>query len=197
MSKAKPWLIIRCTSGQEGKAERHLAQLGYPDAWHPTEKVRVSEAIYQRMLRASQKLPSWAQSRKPKRYKVKPIVTGYVFLPAPEVAIHEINDHEAPQLWMSVLCVNGAVYRLSDETMAQMRATPDRIKEMVDQAEAAKRYEWEIKRPVVGEEACVMEGPFRGTCGVVQSVMRGEVEIDIGALLGRVKCPEGIVERAV
>lgn len=196
MSEQKPWVIIRCTSGQEGKAERYLERLGYPHGWHPTERKRISEKIYQRMLAASKKLPSWAQSRTPKRYKVKPIVTGYVFLPAPEIAVHQINGHHTSNLWMEVLCVNGTPYRLSDETMSAMRDIPKQLRDLLDQAQAEQRAAWEAKRPIVGQEACVMGGPFQGNCGMVESAGDGTVKLDIGALLGSITVPAEMVERA-
>lgn len=193
-STYKPWHIIRCSSGQEGRAERYLERMGYPNGWHPTEKVRLSEAIYQRMVQAAKKLPAWAQSRKPSRYKVKTTVTGYVFLPADHVIVHQINGHH-PNVWMEVLCVNGEPYRMSDDQMAQMRETPDRVRDIVNAAEAAKLAAWEAMRPAVGAMGRIVRGSFEGNQGPVVSIGAGEVKIDIGAVAGHVTLPEQMVER--
>ena len=187
------WCIIRCTSGKEAIAEALLDRMGYPGGWHPVEKVRMSEAVYQRRLRAAKMLPGWAQIKTPKRYTIRPVVTGYVFLPAPSMQVHQINGNH-PSVWMGVLCVNGAPYRLTDTTMAKMRQTPERIKQLVDDARKAEQEAWEAKRPQVGGKAIVTAGMFEGNEGTVISV-GDDVELDVGAFLGYVKVPQSHVER--
>lgn len=187
------WFIIRCTSGQEGRAERYLERMGYPHGWHPERKVRLSEAVYQRLLQSWKKLDTAARSRKPDRYRKKPYVYGYVFLPAEEVAIYGINGHH-PRVWMEVLCVDGKPYRLKDSHMAAMKEVPDRVQTIVDEAERAARAAWEAKRPAIGKRAKIVSGIFEGQEGVVKAIAEGEVEIDIGALIGRVKVSETLLE---
>ena len=187
------WFIIKTTSGQECRAERYLERMGYSNGWHPVEEVRISERIYQR-LKASR------TGKPPPRYKTRPIVTGYVFLPSDDVDVHRINGHHTAQLWMDVLCVNGEPYRVSDATMSQMRSVPDRLQELLDEAQRAAQAEWEAKRPIVGCEARVIhDGLYQGLVGVVSDYWedRGEVKIDFPASIGRVSMRDTMVERVV
>ncbi|MEL7282121.1 MAG: transcription termination/antitermination NusG family protein [Pseudomonadota bacterium] len=189
------WFIIKVTSGQEGKAERFLERMGYPYGWHPTHKVRMSEAIYQRLLRANKQLPAWAQRKAPPRYKVKPVVTGYVFVPAEEISVHQVNGHHTSQLWMQVLCVNGSPYRVKDEVMAQMKLVPERVQDLLDEARRAEQAAWEAKRPRVGEMARVIDGPFIDHVGPVARMKDGMVLFEVRGLLSCVHIPEQMVER--
>lgn len=188
------WFIIRCTSGQEGKAERYLERMGYPHAWHPKQKRRLSEAVYQRLLRAAKKLPNWARSKPPSRHKVIPYVYGYVFLPTDDIEPHRINGHHSPQVWMEVLCVNGNPYRLRDEDMTRMRDIPDTLKALIDEAERKAYEEWQAKRPVIGGRAKVISGIFEGYEAVVTEIRAGEVVMDL-TTVGPVKLPETTVEK--
>lgn len=183
------WHIIRCTSGQEGRAERYLERMGYPHGWHPVRKVRLSEAVYKRLIRAWEKLGTKAASRKPERHRTQPFVHGYVFLPAETVSPFQINGHH-PGVWMEVLAVDGAPYRLTDTDMAKMKDVPDRVQEIVAEAERAARAAWEAKRPKVGLKARITAGVFAGSEGEVISITHGQAEIDIGMILGRVKVAE-------
>ena len=191
---AEHWYIIRCTSGQEGRAERYLERMGYPHGWHPTQKRRLSEAVYQRLMRAHSKLPSFAKSKKPSRYKIAPYVYGYVIVPAEDMEVHRVNGHH-PQVWMGVLCVNGSPYRLTDAQMAEMRSVPERVRQLLDEAEKAAREGWEAKRPVVGGKARVMQGSFQGASGTVEVIERGHVRFDDAGMFGRMRFPQEHVER--
>lgn len=188
------WRIIRCTSGQERRAERHLERMGYPHGWHPVEKIRIREAVYQRMVRAAKKLPSWT-GKKPERFKIRPFIHGYVFVPADDIDTHRIKGQHTPQLWMDVVCVDDKPYSLTNADMAAMKQVPERLKQMLDEIERKAREEWEAKRPQVGKTAKIVDGVFQGNDGKVTSVSPGYVEVDIGALIGRVKVPEQMVER--
>lgn len=188
------WRIVRCTSGQEGRAERYLERMGYPHGWHPIRKVRISEAVYQRLLSGWKRLGKKATSRKPDRYRKKPYVHGYVFIPAEKIEPYRINGHH-PGFWMEVLCVDGRPYELTDANMAQMKEVPDRVKELVEAAERAAHAAWLAKRPVVGGTAKITSGAFEGKSGQVVSINQGQVQIDVGALLGMIKVDETKVER--
>lgn len=181
------WHIIRCVSGQEGKAERYLERLGYPHGWHPTEKVRLSESVFQRMARA-------AKGKLPKRYRVKPFVTGYVFIPADAIDVDKIKRNVFGA-WLDPLIVNGAPYRVTESIMAEMKQVPDRVRELLDEAEQAKRAEWEAKRPVVGGKAKVIAGPFEGHVVDVVSISSGRLVCDVGGLPGGVMMREEMLER--
>lgn len=189
------WHIIRCTSGQEGRAERYLEQMGYPHGWHPTDKKRLSEAVYARLLRSWNNLPKFAKSNKPKRYTTVPYVYGYVFVPTDEIDVHRVNGHH-PRVWMGVLCVDGAPYRLTDAQMAEMKSVPARVKELLDEAERAEREAWEAKRPVPGQQGRVVQGPFEGVTADVDCVTaEGEVKFKGTGLLAALTIPQEHVER--
>lgn len=189
------WHIIRCTSGQEGRAERYLERLGYPHGWHPVEKVRLSEKIYQRMLQAAKSAGDLARGKKPKRYKVRPYVHGYVFLPTDEVNIDKIKRNHFGA-WMEVLVVNGAPYRLTDARMSGMKQVPDRVRELLDEAERAEREAWEAKRPVVGEPARVVSGHLEGRVARVASISEGRANLEASGLFSEFSIDEKKLERA-
>ena len=188
------WAIIRCKSGQEVRAERYLERMGYPDGWHPVEKVRTSPRAYQRALAA------WRQAmetrRKPQTHKTRPLVHGYVFAPIPKGGIDPARIKHSPfAIWMEVLCVNDAPYTVTSEAMAAMRQIPERLKEMIDVAE----YEAQQRRledmPVVGEMAIVADGPFQGRQGVVHLMDKNAAEIDLGLAIGCVSLPLASLQR--
>lgn len=189
------WHIIRCTSGQEGRAERYLERMGYPHGWHPTEKVRLSESVYQRICQAAKRTGMWVKGKPPKRYKVRPFVHGYVFLPSDTVDIDRIKRNPFGA-WMEVLVINDEPYRLTDAKMADMKQVPERVKALLDDAERKEREAWEAKRPVVGEAAKVLGGAFEGHIASVVSISNGEVTFDGVGPFGQVKVAEKLVERA-
>lgn len=185
------WYIVKCLSGHEGRAERFLERLGYPHGWHPTEKVRLPEKLYLRALeRFSRK-----GGPKPQRHRISPVVTGYVFVPADCIDWRAIKENPFGE-WMEVLTVAGAPYVISDEAMMKMRSIPDRLAEMVKSVEDARRKAWEAKRPIVGQEAMVVDGLFKGKKGPVEEIHGEMVRIDVGGYAGPIDIPQHYVERA-
>lgn len=191
------WYIVRCMSGQEGKAERILERLGYPYGWHPTESVRVSPRIYQRALSAwkvARGGKTGSKAEMPKKFRVKPLIHGYVLLPA--VAIDVIRIKNNPfSLWLEVLCVGDAPYTIPQKQMAQMRQMPDRLREVFEEAERIAEQARIEALPVIGQEAIVTAGALQGYKGQVAAMEGSRVEIDFGMRIGCVTVDVGSVQR--
>jgi len=172
-------------SGQEGKAEQYLERLGYPHGWHPTQKERLSESIYQRLCAAMRGTNAWSKGQRPKRYKIKPMVHGYVLLPASDIDPARIK-YSPFACWMEVLCIGETPYVIPPEQMAKMRQMPDRLREVFEEAERLAEEARRAVMPIVGQPAVVIHGPFQDQKGIVTSIESGRVEIDLGQTIGPV-----------
>lgn len=193
MSKAERWFIVRTMSGQEGKAERYLERLGYPNGWHPIEEKRIGQRLYDRLCRMAKA----AGREKPDRIRKAPYIHGYVFIPGKEIDPYKVRYSDLP-LWMDVLCsgMDMKPFSLSSDDMAAMRQFPDRIREMIEDAEAQARAAWEATRPIQGEKARVTGMPsFEGQIGVVERIHKGKVFIDFGQMVGTLSFDEMCVLR--
>lgn len=161
------WHIIEVTSTYESAACAILDWLGYPETFYPQRKV-----VNRPRRRATRPGP---------RYRYRAWVPGYVFLCAEHVACHIINGQHG-RVHMRVLSPGGVPYRLTDEDMARMADVPQRVQALVDEARAREAAERAARRPVEGEPARIISGPFAGATGVVEAISGGVVQVLVGAV---------------
>lgn len=182
------WYIIECTSTKEQAACDILERMGYDETFFPRRKMNVRPRG--KMARASRKGPVW---------EYRAWVYGYVFVcchPA-DIEPYKINTvHEhRDKIRLRVVAPGGVPYQITDEDMARMKDVPARVQNLIQDAKAKERAEWEAKRPVVGVRAIITGGSFSGQFGTVMDVTDGMVKIDLG--LVPVKVPEQMAERAL
>ncbi len=181
---AENWYIVRCLSGQEGRAERFLEKLGYPHGWHPTERVRAPSRGFQMALAAWRRMGG-NKASKPDRYTTKPVVTGYVLVPADNIDPARVK-HSPFNCWMEVVCVGDRPYAIPSAQMAAMRKLPSRLVETIEEAARLAEEDRKARLPVVGAEVEAIAGPFTGHKGYVAQIEGNSAEVEMGVIIGSV-----------
>lgn len=153
------WYILRVPPMGELPATAWLERKGIKGAWHPTNtKYRPSRTTRKR-------LPYEA-----------PIASGYLFVPFLQRPIwHEIKRQAVKRI-IGVVTECGQPLKVSDDVIAKMKQTPQRI-------EILRRQEIERRRIKPRDQVDVVDGPLAGWTIEVSRIDRG-IAYFVSPLLG-------------
>lgn len=158
------WYVVQCFSGREERAQDDMRRHGVEgELFAPYEKVQNT-------------------SKRGPQYRRVMLAPGYVFVdfgsddPLRLVDVCRMVTTEAiPGLGLRVLAPAGVPYPLSDDIMGQMRTMPERLRQIVDDAEAAERAAGLAKMPRAGRPARITSGALAGQVLPVDHVADGWV----------------------
>jgi transcription antitermination factor NusG len=158
------WFVLIVPPQGELTATSWLAREGVTEAWHPVE------TIYVHMARHPHKLVP----------RVKPVATGYLFVKLDRRPIWPFMFERSRGKIQDVMRIGERPVALSDADLMQMRQVPERLRDMRQAAEDAKRI-----KP--GDMVTILTGGFAGWQVIADDVQGGVVRFTApGGLPGKV-----------
>lgn len=165
------WFVLLVPPQGELAATAWLSRQGVTEAWHPTE------TVYVHAPRPPHKLIP----------KIKPVATGYLFTRLSRRPIWPWLFDQSRGKIMDVMRIGECPVALSDADLMQMRQIPDRLRDMRQAADEAKRI-----RP--GDKVTILQGGMTGWSLTVEATNGGIVRLS--GPMGVIEVEDSKVEKA-
>jgi transcription antitermination factor NusG len=159
------WFVLIVPPQGELSATAWLSRQGVTEVWHPTEIVYVHMARH-----PHKRIP-----------RIKPIATGYLFAKLDRRPIWPFLFDQSRGKVLDVMRIGERPAALNDADLMQMRQVPERLRDMRQAAEDAKRI-----KP--GDMVTILTGGFAGWQVIADDVTGGVVRFTApGGFPGKVE----------